>query len=608
MCGIAGIVFKHSNDKYEQYIHKMTDLVMHRGPDNGSVYVGDGFAFGHRRLSIIDTSDSANQPMVYRDKYVITYNGEIYNYLEIRKELEQKGYSFKTKSDTEVVLASYDRWKEECVNKFDGMFAFGIYDIANKKLFIARDRYGVKPLYFFYSDDEFYFFSEPKQVIISGIKGAIPNYEVIEQYLAFQFSLNNKTMFKDIYKIEPGYYGIYKDDKFSTNKYWSIDDISESDNVCYKDAENMINNLVINSVERHLIADVKVGSYLSSGIDSSVISTVAAKFIDKIDTYTFTSKKIPALDESTVAFKTSKKIGSNHHEIELEFSDVLNIWERAIYYMDEPEVGYSLIAQMAISEKVSRDLKVILGGQGGDELFSGYGWYNYIILNNLRYKFSDINLRTKFDIIISAFINRPLNKIKSFFSSKHNVQEDYFNMWVQNSCFDLVKNKKNLKEQFLKKLGFDGSIKSIRKFEFKYWLRGLLHVEDRSSMAFSLESRVPLIDNNQLVNYVFSIPTYFTLDGSTNKKIFKNAFKRDLVVDVFNNKNKKGYVCPINKWLIDPSVAAFIDNIFKNKESFIFNFIDRNILYTDLTERQKWLLVSLEIWHNIFVKKEKVPC
>ncbi len=606
MCGIAGIVHRRQKHLYSKKIREMLSLIQHRGPDDCGIHEDDSFSFGHVRLSILDTTSAGHQPMLWGDKYVITYNGEIYNYLELRKELSNYGYSFDTQTDTEVILAAYDKWGEQCVYKFNGMFAFGIYDKTKDLLYLARDRIGVKPLYYSTQKDELYFFSEPKQIIISKIIDPKPNMASIREYLAFQFVLGNETFFVDINKLEPGSYAIYKNGNLNIVKYWDIDCIKVDCSLKYPEAVEKVKSLVEASVAYHLRSDVKVGSYLSGGIDSSVVSAIASKLLGTIDTYTFTSKRHPRIDESVDASDTSKFIFSRHHEVELLPEDVFQLWKEAIYFMDEPEVGYSLLSQLIISKEVSKDLKVVLGGQGGDELFFGYGWYNDIILNNFTKRISYINVIDKIRIIFNFIKNSSFKKVFLHNKIGAGIVMNYFNIWSQYGCFDLLKNNKNMTEKFCTKLGYDGSIDSIKKFEFKYWLRGLLHVEDRSSMAHSLESRTPLIDDHNLIEYVFSLPPSFMIDGSTNKKVFKDAFKHQLLPKIYRKKNKQGYPSPITEWLSQEKVMSYAKKTLLNKDSFVFNFINHNIQLETISCRQLWMLVSLELWHTIFILGESI--
>ena len=606
MCGISGVIYKNKNKKnYKSEIESMNNLINHRGPDDNGIYINNNFSFGHTRLSIIDITSAGHQPMIYLDRYVITYNGEVYNYLEIQEELIALGYTFKSHSDTEVILAGYAEYKEKVVEKLNGMFAFAIYDLETKKCFIARDRTGVKPLYYYETDEEFYFFSEPKQIIISNILKATPNHNSIKEYLAFQFTLSDETFFTGIKKLLPGHYMLFdKNHNKSIFKYWSLDDIKINNSVTYDEAKMEVNKLVKDAVVLRLRSDVPIGCYLSGGIDSNVVSTVASKNLEHLNTYTFTSKAFPKQDESLLAKKSSVHIKSQHHEVELKFDKILDLWKKSVYYMDEPELGYSLIPQMEISKKVSQNLKVVLGGQGGDELFYGYGWHSQTA-TSLRNKIKDFDFKNKIKIVINILMNQNLKANIKFLinkiSSSSSIDKEYFNFWKSNGLYNSLKDR-SVSNAFFKNLSYDGTLLSIKKFEYKYWLSGLLHVEDRSSMYASLESRVPLLDY-KIAEYVFTLPPSFMINGILNKTIFIESFKDVLLPDIYLNAQKKGYTSPINEWFKVKEVKSFIDTIINNPNSFIYNYI----LYDktkNFNPRELWMLISLEMWHKTFVLKE----
>lgn len=606
MCGISGIIYKNKNKKdYKLEVEKMNELIHHRGPDDNGIYISENFVFGHTRLSILDLSNAGHQPMVYNDRFVITYNGEVYNYLEIKDELVKLGYKFNSHSDTEVILLGYVLWKEKIVDKLNGMFAFAIYDIQENSCFIARDRTGVKPLYYYETDEELYFFSEPKQIIMSNILDAVPNDNSIKEYLSYQFILSDETFFKGIKKLLPGHFIKHQNGIKIMTKYWSLDNIEIDEKITYDEAKENIQHLVNDAIKLRLRSDVKVGCYLSGGIDSSIVSTISSKNLGKLNTYTFTSKNFPNQDESKVSKKTSEYINSNHHEIEIEFDKLLNLWKESVYYMDEPEVGYSLLPQMKISKEVSKNIKVILGGQGGDELFYGYGWHTQTA-TSLRNKLDDFTFIDKLKVIFNVLNIQTLKQnliwiLTKIRMSSQNVAKEYFNFWKSNGVFSYLKDQ-SIEDKFYKQLNFDNKLLSIKKFEYKYWLQGLLHVEDRSSMYASLESRVPLLDY-RIAEYVFKLSPSYMIDGILNKKILIDSFRTNLISDVADNKNKKGYASPIDAWFQNEEVKIFINKIIENKESYIYKFVHFDSR-SKFNNRQLWMLISLELWYKIFICKE----
>jgi asparagine synthase (glutamine-hydrolysing) len=611
MCGIAGVISKGGSKNLRTEIEAMLAKVQHRGPDGQGVFVTDTVALGHTRLAIIDLSDSGRQPMCYLDRYVITFNGEIYNYLELKNDLKARGYSFKSQSDTEVILAAYAEWGLECVSRLNGMFAFGIYDMLEHTLFLSRDRVGEKPLYYCNLEDSFYFFSEPKQVVLTKLVRTSPNHKAIREYLEYQFSLGNETFFNGIYKLMPGHSAVLSKEGLAVSQYWNIDEIEVNDSILFADANAEIRRLVSESVKMRLRSDVKVASYLSGGIDSTVIASLAAKEVSELPTFTFTSKQYPQFDESNEAKATASILKSNHNEIEMGSHDFLSLWKSSVYFMDEPEVGFSLLSQMVVSQKVANYTKVVLGGQGGDELFFGYGWYNSLILKSLFRKIPDLKLYDKLKIIWNFLVSAPIFRIVNLLidstcSWQRTVAESYLSLWRSYGCFDLLTEPSEDAVPSSFPLCGDCSLSSLKKFEFKFWLQGLLHVEDRSSMATSLESRVPLLDH-RLIEYVFSLPPVYMINGRLNKHIFVDAFRDLIPSHIADAKQKKGYVSPAHIWFSEPAVENFIYSVLHSKDSFIYNFVNfEKIGSQTLSARQIWALISLEMWYRIFFVDEEL--
>ncbi len=595
MCGISGVYKLNVNRDFANDIKKMNALVQHRGPDNVDDWHNDFASLGHTRLSIIDTDVHANQPFVLNKRYTVVFNGEIYNYIEIKAELIELGYSFRTSSDTEVLITAYSCWGSECLKKLNGMFAFCIADSVEEEFFFARDRIGIKPLYYTLNDDGFYIFSEPKQVVLSDIFKAIPNDSAILEYLAYQFPLGSKTFFKDLYILEPGQYGTYsKKNGLNLNKYWSCENLATHVKMEKSEAITLVQELLKDSVNLRLRSDVEIGCYLSGGIDSTIVSSIAADFKKGIKTFTFVSDKKSPLDESECAMRTSLKIGSTHIEESMNLDSFWDKWCKSIYFMDEPRVGYSLIPQMLISEKVRSHLKVVLGGQGGDELFWGYGWNTLLAISPFKtVKGFNINKVLLFKGYMKR-VSTVKECVKKMFSLI--TIPKYKNLWLRMGAYSLLKSgyKKQLKLNFPNiKSAYD-----IKKFEIRNWLHALLHVEDRSSMSASVESRVPILDH-RIVEASFSIPPSFIMNGDVNKQILIEAFN-DFLPSI---GEKKGFTVPLNKWLELDAVKLNISKILNDKNSFIYNFIpyDKN---KKIPVKQLWMIISVEIWYKTFIKKD----
>lgn len=602
MCGISGLVNLNGVKENDcEVIKEMNSIVTTRGPDANGTRVGDFFVLGHTRLAIIDLSSEAEQPMSLDEELFISFNGEIYNYIELRTELIDCGCSFDTKSDTEVILKGFKQWGKLIFEKLNGIFSIAIYNQRDKTVLLCRDRLGVKPLYYYDSGDKFYFFSEIKQAIESGIYLPVVNNSAINEYLAYQFTLSNETLFKDIYKVPPGSLISFGKDGLHESTFWSFpENLRNKPNTA--EQFNLVKKTVENAVDLNLRSDVPVASYLSSGIDSSIIASCASKNLDKLTTYTFKSTNSRE-DESGVAAITAKSIGSCHVNVDINEESILDTWRKTIYLMDEPEVGYSLLPQFKMSEAVAKNFKVVLSGVGGDELFFGYGWHTKIAARLIK-GVSDIPIKKRLSILSNYLINSSLKQkimyLISAFDLRYDIQNVYYRFWTSNGAYKIMLSKPK-KQNFLKKLSFDGTMDSIRRFELKYWLRGLLHVEDRVSMASGLESRVPFLDNNVL-NIALSTPSEMCIDGILNKLPLRKSFNNDLPPEVNETKFKKGYSTPLNEWLEDKELKKYVSNVLNNNNSFIYNYVRFDKRHK-FNLRQIWLLISLEIWHETFFKE-----
>ncbi len=602
MCGIAGIVFDENRDSvYDEQIAKMVRLVHHRGPDHQGILTGNGFCFGHARLSIIDRSERGNQPMEYRNRFVISYNGEVYNYIELRDELVTLGHRFDTNTDTEVVLAAYSQWGSDCFKRFNGMFAIAIYDKEKSICTLARDRVGEKPLYFYQENGSLYFCSEIKQLIYSDIVKPEVNDFAVKQYLAFQMTLDDQTLFKHIYKLEPGRYLRFDGKEIQIHQYWRIEDAASVKFTSSALASSQLKLAVERAVQLRLRSDVQVGAYLSSGIDSSIVASLAsAVSATPLSTFTFASRRTPSIDEAPLAKLTANKLRTIHHELDAqEDFDLLQVWRKCVYHLDEPVVGYSVIPQLMMSEKVSENIKVILGGQGGDELFYGYGWHtrlacHEVIFSGARSVFEKILILLKAPV----FFGKLFASILRHRSRRYKFSEQYFSFWARFSCFGLMKDK-SIKQHFIDKLGSETLI-GVRIFEFKYWLQALMQVEDRASMASSLESRAPLLDPD-VINTALSIDPLLFIDGKKNKKIFISTFWSLLISEITNKKSKQGYSTPLDVWLDQNGVLEEVLSMIKNSE--IIRLHTDICDYKKLTHRQIWMLGSLAIWYDIYFRK-----
>jgi asparagine synthase (glutamine-hydrolyzing) len=378
MCGICGIYnLDRKHGVGEATLVHMADSIQHRGPDDRGYYIDDNLGISNLRLSIIDLSPAGHQPMSDESgRYWIVYNGEIYNYVELRQQLAGKGCQFFSNSDTEVILRLFMLEGPEAVKKLNGMFAFVIWDKKERKLFGARDRLGIKPFYYFKDQDQFVFGSEIKAIFASGQVGRAVDDEGMADYLTFQFCLNDKTLFRNIRKLEPGcWLELDAHGNLNIQKYWTLDFQVDSDHTS-EYFEYQLTRLLEDAVRIQLRADVPVGAHLSGGLDSSTVTCLAASLLDNpIHTFSGGFKESPRYDETRFARMAAEQAGSIHHEIFPGEQDFVELMPKLIYAMDEPAAGPGIFPQLMVSQLAKQNVKVVLGGQGGDEVFGGYTRY-----------------------------------------------------------------------------------------------------------------------------------------------------------------------------------------------------------------------------------------
>jgi len=555
MCGLSVWITKNRPDKrnFELY----NDLVAHRGPDAKSVeFYEEGavfISFGHRRLSIIDLNENANQPFHY-ENYTIVFNGEIYNYLELKKELKEKGVVFKTKSDTEVLIKSYAYWGQECLNKFNGMFSFLIYDRSKKEIFLARDRFGIKPLYYYVNENsEIFFASEIKQIVSLDCYTSIGNVNAIGNFIENRYiDYSNETFFHNIFQICGGEAALVNLTtlKIDKHSWYKIDDTESIPSPTVKDFYQLFKS----SIELRLRSDVEVGSCLSGGVDSSSIVCVADEILKGCKKYTlktftscFDDKKF---DEREYVNLTKSVTNIDTTYLFPQPTDFFNKIDSLIYIHDEPIWSSSIFAQHEVFSSASKaKVRVILDGQGADEVFCGYlgifyPTYFYGLSKFLQFKelTRSVNKKFAFSLFVKQFL--PI-KIKN---NESKVMSVNFNNQFRS-------NFKSLKEQ--------------TAYFIKYHLPALLHYEDRNSMSNSVESRLPFLDF-RLVEFGYHMPDYFKISNAIGKVVIRDAMRGITPDEILDNKNKKGFVTPQIIW-INKNSQEVRNQI---KKLIVFKFID----------------------------------
>lgn len=563
MCGISGYFGTTPVD--EKRFDEMVDIIAHRGPSDRGVYVDGNLALGHRRLSIIDLSSAGHQPFHYKDRYVLVFNGEIYNYIEIKEELIGKGYVFNTESDTEVLIAAYDYYGTDCVNHFNGMWAFAIYDKDSGKLFISRDRFGVKPLYYYCQDGVFLFGSEIKQILrMLDLRQKVNRKRLFEYLIRGYSDYTEETMIQNIYQLRGGCNMYFDCSKFEykIEKYYSLEDFAQGYK-SFNNAKDDFKEAFDNSVMLRLRSDVPIGYCLSGGLDSTAIVCTANRIVkeksldvkQKSISSCFTDKRY---DEQEYIDEVLKNTDVDGVKIFPEGDELLSELDDVIWYMDEPFSSTSQYAQWNVFKGAKNNgLTVMLDGQGADEQLAGYtGFYSVIFAEYLR-KFRFVSFARELknykklrasteqyvksykiivEALISAYLPRKLQKLGKL----------YLFYLRRESPFE----KQDIKDTIM---GLDlYPANNSRKYildNFKCNLSMLLRFEDRNSMAFSIESRVPFLDY-KLVETAFKMPIEYKINNGITKRILRESIT-DLPEKIRTRYSKLGFVTPEDQWIND---------------------------------------------------------
>lgn len=540
MCGITGIISKNRIDK--NIIETMTDKLIHRGPDGFGYYHGENFSFGHRRLAIVDISRAGHQPMEYLDRYVITYNGEVYNHVELRKELEAMGYKFKSHTDTEVIMASYDAWGVKCLNRFNGMWAFVIYDKEKNRYFMSRDRFGKKPFYYYKDKDSFVFASEIKS-ILSAVKTA-PNFSFLNDYIHYGCKeYIKKTAFENIYRFDFASYFEGSIDEilssFAMKKFWRLKpnlSVERFDEEKLKEYAKKYYELLQDAVRIRLRADVKVGSALSGGLDSSSIVYLVNKLLkdegkeglQETFSSVYKSAETKHCDESEFIDTVASYLNVNSNQIEPIEKDVPKEHSKMIWYMENPPESSGMSAWHTFKLVKTTDVKVTLDGQGADEQLGGYFDYltSYI---------SSLPLRDSIKESIKYF------KIPN---SKAYIKKGLL-ISIFRNIFG-IKITQNIIKKVLKK-DFEINLNQKLADDTNSNLITLIHYSDHLSMAHSIESRMPFMDY-RLVEFLASIPACYKMRDGWTKYIARVAFNGRLPDEITWRRDKMGWPIPEDKW------------------------------------------------------------
>ena len=606
MCGFVGFCDDSKNKK--KIIRDMADIIKHRGPDSDGYYVDNNIALGFRRLSIIDL-DKGSQPIFNEDKdKVIVFNGEIYNYKEIREELKSKGHKFSTNTDTEVILHGYEEYKEDILNKLRGMFAFVIYDIKEKSLFGARDFYGIKPFYYYYDNENFLFGSEIKSFLGNPNFKKELNKDMLSQYLTFQCSIGEDTFFKNTYKLLPGHYFIYKDKELEVKKYYEVK-LEPNDDKSLEEWVSGIREVIDNSVLAHKVSDVEVGSFLSSGVDSSLIAKLSS--VDKTFTVGYDNKKYSEID---YAKEFSDKINVSNVSKKISKEEYFKEFSNVQYYMDEPLADASAVMLYFLSKTASKNVKVCLSGEGADEIFGGYNiyhepysvsWYNKIpyfirkCIGILVYPFRNY---TGFN-----FLYRRSKKIEDRYIGNAFIFEPNDAKKIVNFNYG-NKTYKDFTKPYYDKVSDLDVVTKMQYIDFNFWLiYDILLKADKMSMANSLEVRVPYLDR-EVIEYASKLPSKYKIVGNETKYAFRKVAKEELA-DKVADKKKLGFPVPIREWLKEDDVYQEVKNMFLESGYFfkpkkIIKLLDDHKAGKRDNSRKIWTIYTFLVWYQeYFIKR-----
>ena len=626
MCGIAGILNLNNSpiQNLDCSLRIMNKLQKHRGPDGEGSWTHREKHLGlsHVRLSVIDLN-TGQQPMISDNKNVISYNGEIYNFKELRKEIGES--KFCTNSDTEVILKAYERWGEDCVSKFRGMFAFALWDENKSSLFCARDRFGIKPFYYTVVNEVFYCASEIK-ALLPFVEQIDTDLDSLNDYLTFQFTLGEKTLFKGIKKLEPGHMLTIKNRQISVQKYWEVYyelDFGHTDESFFVER---VKELMDESISLHMRSDVPVGAYVSGGRDSSIVAALATK-VERTDFKAFTGKFSfgEGYDESNYARDLANQYSIDLHELDIQSGDFVSSIEKIIYHLDEPVAGPGSFPQYEISGLASQHRKVVLGGQGGDEIFGGYARYLIAYFEQCIKGAIDGTLKNGNFVVTYESIISNLETLKQYKPMLKQFWSNGLFETIDRRYFDLVNRAPSLKreinwdslgesstfDQFLKiflgkNVGHESYFDLMTHFDFKTLLPALLQVEDRMSMAHGLESRVPFLDH-KLVELAATIPADIKFKNGELKRLLVRAFDPVLPNSITSRKDKMGFPVPLNEWM-KSELKDFVCGIFETGRDIGRTFFHSDVILDNLSKEGKfsrkiWGLLSLEIWMQQFHDK-----
>jgi asparagine synthase (glutamine-hydrolysing) len=628
MCGIAGILKFDPRERVdEQRLRRMRDTLLHRGPDDQGLMIAGPVGFAHRRLSIIDLA-GGRQPMANADRTLwITYNGEIYNFRELRSDLELRGYRFMTQCDTEVVLRAYEAFGEECVERLRGMFAFAVWDQRRNKVFLARDRLGIKPLYYAVADGELLFASEIKAILAaSSIRPAF-NSAILPEFLASRYSAGAETFFSGVRKLLPGRTLSWTLGKgFQGRRYWRLPVESEESNETLPQRAAAVRQRLEESLSKHLVSDVAVGLFLSGGVDSSGLAALmAAKRREPIRTFSVGFDD-PKLSELKYARLAAAAVGSTHREVSVSPAEFFGAMSKLVWHEDEPIAFPSSILLYFVSDLARRnDVKVVISGEGADELFLGYNRYRVTAWNE---KFGRVywpvmpsplraGIRMAANALPWALSRYSKRSFLALGSDPRELLFENFAVFPEHMRRQAVRDKDLLgaRDPYAIAMrcyreGPGDTLQRMARTDLQTYLVELLMKQDQMSMAASVESRVPFLDH-PFVEYAATMPTRYKLRGWQTKAVLREAL-RDSIPRAILSRPKMGFPTPLGRWLRGPFQRLACEFV-SGPRAATRGLFDPGFLRRLVEEHRSgkadhgdrlWLLINLEIWQRVFIEGE----
>ena len=623
MCGFVCVLEYGNKPVDRELLVRMRDTLYHRGPDDEGIYVSGSLGLAFRRLSIIGV-DSGHQPMSNGDGSIwLVFNGEIYNYVELRESLRKQGVEFRTESDSEIIIHLYERHGTDCVSYLNGMFSFVIWDERKMELFAARDRVGIKPFYYYQDHERLIIASEIKAIVEHPAVKRVPNDTAILDYLRYMYSLGDQTFFDGIRKLLPGY-TLLADGRGNLEKkqYWDLY-FRPDESMQEQDAIELLTSALEDAMHLHLRSDVPLGCHLSGGLDSSAVTCMTRLALGNhaaIDTFSGKFNENPFFDETEYAKIVSNRVNSHYREVVPRVEEVRQVIETMAWMMDEPVVGPGIIPQYFVSRLAREHVKVVLGGQGGDELFGGYP--RYFLASGLatQQQGTAASSRNRMSFVYQYLKRRglktTLEKAFTYFKTKSDTVENRWKFFSTALSYDERLLGERLrpayKEYSSEQLFFEHYRKENAQdpfdkmlyHDFKTYLPALLHVEDRTSMSVSLESRVPLLDY-RIAELAAKIPLSIKVKNGDPKYILKQAVRGIVPDEITDRKDKKGFPTPINIWF-KGHLRQYLQDVLLSKSSLargIFNegYIRKSLSKNEDNSWELWCLLNVELWFKKYI-------